>query len=902
MMFVLRDQRDRTTKVQRDSLAQMRKMLKEAMGSAQKNLDDLVSLRQDAIFLLPSAFYEAKREGRTVESPSAVFSEEAFALRGKILQFTLGDRSTLELVENCDLLVVWYRHACIVWDILTKYGYTSCHYKALNELRLHKEINEIMTSLVKQAEIKFHNQASTVVRNHEGRLWNARDEKTVEKYDTECRAELNRLKELIKLESERNFKDNTQAKKYNEDLKEEFCCKLGSPVSSVYEFHLYSWQKRLQSATDRLNTVALDQRFSEHLENELKRTKYQSSLSTSDAAKIFDESWSRYEMKYTKHLEEKKTTKVIEHEIVTTFIDVLTRHRHDDEILGIVASSSCSVELLTSTHFVKSTPNEWFDRYIEIPFGVLDMGQRVWKELIKRLAEVSSKSHKRDTNISREDVKAFVVSEMRKEVNSLRDSLATKIAESYEKSQEGQCDAAIVTDIVHQASEIVMNMQPFLTSYSKRLKLRRAPFINHLIVYLQQVACRAVCSAEEKRMSEEKKELEMKRVRKRRTFLTMVSKEAGDLERAATFAEEYSQHLNVWVNILVDNFALEVRGQVHEEMPNPEKAAERAYNNSFRLGNYDEVLEYCIDVNAYLKKLFLQMFENRKQVAIEKKMDKLKDRVSEMYNVIINVAERWRQSFQPSGRLADFKAYLAKCAENKCESASVRNLLIIALERFPQITNFPISKVEIFYERFKGSMGELLREVQCNYLQAKVNSSMSDQREKLWKEIKGCQAKCPLCGSKCSLVYEHKDHKCGHHIFPAFHGTRIRDLDYPVFDRCLSRDTAEETWVRDDDPSLPNLAAFLDHYDDCRPWKKSLVPDPTLPPLPVQQIEAWVTCRKPLLKYWNLVDKTPDEWLIYQSKKPLEEDECDKAKARLEKYRDIRWQSTRNINCSKTVT
>ena len=525
MMFVLRDQRDRNTKVQSDSLTLMRKMLREAMRSEQKNLDDLVSLRQDAIFLLPSAFSEAKREGRTVESPSGVFSEQAFALRSKILQSTLGDRSTISPLDDSDPLGDWYRHARIVWDTLTIYGYTLLHYKALNKVRLRKEINEMVASLVKQAEIKFHEQGGAVVKKHTERLETASDEKLVEKYDTECRAELSRLKEVIKNELERNFKACTQAKKYNEDLKEEFRCKLTTPVSSVYEFHKYSWLRQVQLANDRVNTAAFDRRFYEHLEEELKRTKYESYLSPYKAAKLFDESWCQYEMKYTNHLEEtKKKKEDIEHEIVTTFSDVLTRHRHDDEILAVVASSSCSVESLKSTHFGKSTHNEWFDKYLEITSGVVETVQRVWDGVRKMFVDVPSKSHKHD--ISREFVTANVVPQMREQVRKcLRDRLTTKIVES----QDGQCDAAIVTDIVHLASEIVKSMQPFLNSYSKRLKLQRAPFINDLIVYLQQVACRAVCSAEDKRMSEEKKELEKKRVRKRQTFLTTVSNEAGDL-------------------------------------------------------------------------------------------------------------------------------------------------------------------------------------------------------------------------------------------------------------------------------------------------------------------------------------------------------------------------------------
>ena len=134
---------------------------------------------------------------------------------------------------------------------------------------------------------------------------------------------------------------------------------------------------------------------------------------------------------------------------------------------------------------------------------------------------------------------------------------------------------------------------------------------------------------------------------------------------------------------------------------------------------------------------------------------------------------------------------------------------------------------------------------------------------------------------KCSLVNEHSDHNCDCHIFPAFHCTRLRNWKHPVFDMCLSTDAADMMWGRGDDPMLPSLSEFLDYYDDCRPWKKSIVPDTTLVHEPEEQIQAWAVCRK-LLKYCHFVDKTPEDWLNYESNKPLEKDECDKAKARLE--------------------
>ena len=866
MMFVLRDQRDRNTKVQRDSLTLMRKMLREAMGSGQKDLDDLVSLRQDAIFLLPSAFSEGKREGRTVESPSGVFSEEAFALRRKILQSTLDDRSTSEPPDDSDALVGWYRHACIVWDTLTNYGYTLLHYKALYELRLHKEINEIVTSLVKQAEIKFNEQAGAVVKKHTERLRAAKDETAVTRYDSECQSELKFLKGTAQEELVRHFEERTQAKKYNEDLKKEFRCKLATPLSSSYEIHIYSWLRQLQLANDRVNTEAFDRSFYVELDKELKRTRYQSSLSESDAAKLFDERWVQYEAKYRKHIKQaKRNNRDIEVEVLTTFSDVLTRHRHS-ELLQVVVPNTRSAQLSKSTDFVNSSDEIWCDKYL---ITKSSMAKNVWNRLFP-----STSSDKGSLLVA--------VNKMKTTVEHLQDRFMKKI-----ESQDGKCDTAVVSGIVLLANDEVLKMEPVLATIDEKLRLQRPPFINDLIVNLQQVAYQVVCSAEDKRISEQERELGRKRVKKRETFLATASDDADDLKRAAAFAGEYNEQLLLWVKSKVHEFASEVRDQVLQQMQDPEKAAERAYQSSFKRGNYDEVLEYCIDVNAYLKKLFTQMFENRKQVALDSSEYKLKENISEMYKMLENTAERWQQSAQSAGHyLHDFKDYLEKRAKDLSETSSVRILLMAALVRFPQMANFPIGRVENFCERFKSSVRELLTKVQTD-LHTIVAASMRDECQQVWEKIKGCRAKCPLCGSKCSLVNDHYHHYCAHHVFPAFHGTRLRHWRHPVFVMCLSTDAAKGSWGRGDDEPLPSLAKFLDHYKDCRPWKKSLVSDPTLRIEPAEQIQAWAVCRKPLLKYYRLVDKTPEDWLNYESKRPLKEDECDKANARLEKYRDI---------------
>ncbi|NDG72654.1 MAG: hypothetical protein EBY32_15430, partial [Proteobacteria bacterium] len=60
-----------------------------------------------------------------------------------------------------------------------------------------------------------------------------------------------------------------------------------------------------------------------------------------------------------------------------------------------------------------------------------------------------------------------------------------------------------------------------------------------------------------------------------------------------------------WLDCIVTSFAAEVRSTVLDEMPDTAKAHERAFQQSFGARNWMEVLEYCLDVNAYLEKLFL---------------------------------------------------------------------------------------------------------------------------------------------------------------------------------------------------------------------------------------------------------------------------------------------------------
>jgi len=96
-------------------------------------------------------------------------------------------------------------------------------------------------------------------------------------------------------------------------------------------------------------------------------------------------------------------------------------------------------------------------------------------------------------------------------------------------------------------------------------------------------------------------------------FLLIVQANKGDVEKATNFATLYHRSLASWLDHEVTQLAAEVRSKVLQEMPDPQKSSERAFQNSFASRNWPEVLEYVLDTNAYLEKQFLIIFHQQKR-------------------------------------------------------------------------------------------------------------------------------------------------------------------------------------------------------------------------------------------------------------------------------------------------
>merc|ERR1712137_240372 len=104
-----------------------------------------------------------------------------------------------------------------------------------------------------------------------------------------------------------------------------------------------------------------------------------------------------------------------------------------------------------------------------------------------------------------------------------------------------------------------------------------------------------------------------------------------------------------------------IRAKCLADMPDASGAAERAYQQSFVERNWHEVLEYVLDVNAYLHKIFSNLFEERKVSVIRAQRPQLVRQLGALFDALTGAAQRWGHRF--SGRRSKLSAFQGQLRE-----------------------------------------------------------------------------------------------------------------------------------------------------------------------------------------------------------------------------------------------
>eukprot|EP00439_Symbiodinium_sp_Y106_P010108 s7724_g1.t1 len=96
-----------------------------------------------------------------------------------------------------------------------------------------------------------------------------------------------------------------------------------------------------------------------------------------------------------------------------------------------------------------------------------------------------------------------------------------------------------------------------------------------------------------------------------------------------------------WLDESLLAVAADIRAQCLHDMPDASGAAERAYQQAFVERNWEEVLEYVLDVNAYLKKIFSGLFEDRKVAILRVQRPQIAGQLGSFFDALTGAIHRF---------------------------------------------------------------------------------------------------------------------------------------------------------------------------------------------------------------------------------------------------------------------
>lgn len=302
-----------------------------------------------------------------------------------------------------------------------------------------------------------------------------------------------------------------------------------------------------------------------------------------------------------------------------------------------------------------------------------------------------------------------------------------------------------------------------------------------------------------------------------------------------------------------------------------------------------DVLEYVLDVNAYLRRIFDKLFDERKASITRQQRPQLVAHLGKLFDALVDAAQRWGRRQPGRAKLSGLQNLLHELAAQaragkSSEKASESPWPVIA-EAFPVVPDFDVEDVQQWASEFTRSFAAQQGDIQISSLVGeRLDGALKKQQAQVWSLVKGCSELCPCCGSKCDLIGTHTTHKCSHHLLPAFNGWRVAGTREAALDACKSCKNHEA-------PKRSDFSNFL--YSNLDEYLRAEHPEWL--PFPVEDKElladsvlkaAWVNCRLPLLKRYDMVDNTPADWITAyeEPNRRLQNDDLEAAEDRLRPF------------------
>jgi len=843
--FTLRDQSDRSRTVHQDALRMMRKHLHQAADGLGVQVGSMVDLDAEAIYLLPSAFAsEVLPGGREVLRPTELFAEEAAGLRTKLLQWATEaankDSSRGAVLSS---LYDWYLHATSVWQVLERHGTDLLHFRSMQEIEMRKELTELVKLLARQhidGPDGFNEEGRGIIDSAAAGLRDGRRETA--QADNEVSAAVGVAKERTIQMMEAAFDARVGGGSFAPSDVEEARRQLRGPVQHAATLLCYTWNLQLQAFRNQDELRGLHLHFKAAVERVLATT---GGVAAEVAKSLFATEWTSYEAAATARVEgTRRSRSDLAAEVALVFNHAAQRRRHLLHFQTLETASADAI-LRPRGDVLTGSAADWTGRC----FRGGDP------------ARAAADLQRKGTQVCEGLPRDFA-----------GHGGAVALDERYAAEAMHAMNAVIASAVGRNDVATVSDYPTLLNLFHRSLRLRVFDIM---------------ATAEEARLKTQLQSLQGMRPQAEQDFIVVAQRHLGDVDRARMAATRFYESLSGWLDERLVAFAAEVRDEVLSEMPGPAGAAERAYQQSFVERNWFEVLLYVLDVNAYMQRMLRDIFAERKQMVVRRKAPQVENQFCQLGERLLDAVRSW-------SRTADLRfSSLQFHLERLCGNAG-GEVWAILYQRFPIIADFAIEDQGKFISCFCDELSKL--QDKGFDLVGRIDKAMVQQEAEVWSALRGCPSRCPCCGSKCNLVGEHSCHSCLHHVLPAFNGWRMAGSHEPNLDVCLSAENRNAAKRSGIDPShvYPNLQEFLEaEHPDWLPFPQGghgLLADGVLK-------AAWVNCRAPILRQYDMNDATPAEW-IHAYDEPgrgLEVADLEKAFQALDQFRGPQNNSSRTI-------
>ena len=871
--FVLRDQRDcRNERVHQTALLKMQEAIRKAVSTSSKDVDDLIEIGSDSLFLLHSAFSETTRGTRSIEIPSLKFSRETFRLRKKIIQSLEKGNIVHTALKNGSTsrpLSDWYTHASYVWKTVTKHGHSLLYCKTVQEITLRQELGEIANKVVKKElndESKgFKMLARLSFDKFHKELNRTESEDVINRVGRQFNGELEEIMESAIKGLQHKFDEMTAGKQY-EEFKASFKNSLSVPVRHEYDFEREKWKMKEDHRKQELHVTLTSRFFLERTKELLKRTKFQRALSTEEAEEWFKKQWEEFEPKAMARLGVKKSIDETKAEVYRLFSQV---------------ASSTKYKVSGRSNFVSMPQTKLFSKQ-----NGLFLGQ----DWAKYVNASSNKSAERKGGSFFVSMVNSVVSLFAKPEDFVQSQL--KVIKSKVK--------VILNDLV--VSLTGPNTQPFghklvkatiddAVSVTEKAEDSFSPkdgfqflttqFMTDFVITLVNVSTKSLLAHQKGNEERAKMKLLENKKDQRLYFLSVLSKDKTDLDTAKALATLYEKGIDLFIEAKLDDMKVKLKELVKGIFGhNHETAARRAYDESFGQRNFENVVMYCMDASGFLYTIYSKRFKAERDQMETVEGKKLIMDVNKVYAQLVQACHSW-QAEVTNGKLSESSGSskrVVKLSDFEKWLKEFSGISENCLRTFPELGDYEIGRADVLFPSLSQELDEIQNRVLKLLELERVPKTLDDQKRHLWLTLlKGCPQVCPQCGVKCE---GESDHPGSHtvtdrsHVFPSFHrwGLIRKNKTYTYLRMCLNPEFHNNPHYSGD-KRYRNLDAYLKkEHPDWLPFNSN--PDFAEPRLEIK--EAWVNCRKALIYLRNpdpkdrLTDDTPQDWIdAYEIKEKL---------------------------------